>query len=589
MGGCATRRPGGPSSYWWTGRPMRTARSTLVTPSTRSSRTSSSSRARSMASIRPTCRAGTATACRSNSRSRRSTGSATQARCRCLPPRLPRSTRQEVAAAERRLPAPRCDRRLEQSLSHDGLDYEAEQLAGAFAGIIRNARWCAASSQCTGALDCRSSLAEAEVQYERAHLAGRGRAFPGGGPARRRDTPLRRTAAAASKVPRSPSGRRRRGRCRRTGASALHIRCWTMCWSSSRWRPGRAPDRSRQGLAESFATRIGATRARAQPSCAAKRSWRAYGSNIRSTARGAGDPRLTMSRSRPAPAPCTTPAHGTEDYGVGRHYGLPGRQPGRTGWPLRRRHAAVRRPERVRRQRQRRRRRCEAGRLLQPRADRHSYPHCWRHKTPVIFRATPQWFLGMERATCPPTNARQDPQGALGAVWGEKRIASMIETRPDWCISRQRAWGVPLALFVHSRPTSRIRKTAGTARGGRGAGRGRRHRGVVRAESRKQAARRRGTDLRSAATSWTCVARFRRRASLPARAAEQTHSTFPADVYLEGSDQHRGWFHSSLLASVAKARASRRTGRSSRTGSPSTIVAARCRSRSATSSRRSRS
>ncbi|MET0290114.1 MAG: class I tRNA ligase family protein, partial [Pseudoxanthomonas sp.] len=79
----------------------------------------------------------------------------------------------------------------------------------------------------------------------------------------------------------------------------------------------------------------------------------------------------------------------------------------------------------------------------------HSYPHCWRHKTPVIFRATPQWFMSMEQA-----NLRNDALAAIQNVgwfpgWGQARIASMVEGRPDWCISRQRTWGVPIALFVH--------------------------------------------------------------------------------------------------------------------------------------------
>src|SRR5690606_31605800 len=80
---------------------------------------------------------------------------------------------------------------------------------------------------------------------------------------------------------------------------------------------------------------------------------------------------------------------------------------------------------------------------------RHSYPHCWRHRTPVIYRATPQWFIGMEQAQLRGKALEQIGRVRWMPGWGEQRISGMIENRPDWCISRQRTWGVPIALFVH--------------------------------------------------------------------------------------------------------------------------------------------
>ncbi len=90
----------------------------------------------------------------------------------------------------------------------------------------------------------------------------------------------------------------------------------------------------------------------------------------------------------------------------------------------------------------------ERGALLHHAGMQHSYPHCWRHKTPLIFRATPQWFISMDRE-----GLRKNALEAIGTVqwmpaWGENRIRAMVEGRPDWCISRQRTWGVPIALFV---------------------------------------------------------------------------------------------------------------------------------------------
>ncbi len=177
----------------------------------------------------------------------------------------------------------------------------------------------------------------------------------------------------------------------------------------------------------------------------------------------------------------------------------------------------------------------------------HSYPHCWRHKTPVVFRATPQWFISMDKA-----NLRRDAMAAIDNVgwfpsWGKARIGSMVDGRPDWCISRQRTWGVPIALFTHRETGEPHPRTVEL---------------MQQVADRVQAE---GIDVWYSLDS----------AELLGEEAPQyekvtdildvwfdsgvTHEGVllargfgkPADLYLEGSDQHRGWFQSSLLTGVA--------------------------------------
>ncbi|HSD75390.1 MAG TPA: class I tRNA ligase family protein, partial [Steroidobacteraceae bacterium] len=145
----------------------------------------------------------------------------------------------------------------------------------------------------------------------------------------------------------------------------------------------------------------------------------------------------------------TAPGHGHEDYAVGVKYGLEienpvgpdgrflSRVPKFAGQNVFEANAHI--VELLR----------ERGALLHAEKLVHSYPVCWRHKTPVIFRATPQWFISMEQAGLRQTTLEEIRKVKWTPAWGEMRITSMIENRPDWCISRQRTWGVPLGLFVH--------------------------------------------------------------------------------------------------------------------------------------------
>ncbi|MFT5656744.1 MAG: isoleucyl-tRNA synthetase [Gammaproteobacteria bacterium] len=178
----------------------------------------------------------------------------------------------------------------------------------------------------------------------------------------------------------------------------------------------------------------------------------------------------------------------------------------------------------------------------------HSYPHCWRHKTPIIFRATPQWFISMEQGGLRELALAEIKKVGWVPSWGEARITSMIEKRPDWCISRQRYWGVPIPLFVHKETQALHPKTA---------------------ELIEQVALLIEQSGIEAWFSLDAEALLGDEADQYSKLTDTldvwfdsgtTHFSvlqtddrlsFPADLYLEGSDQHRGWFHSSLLTSCA--------------------------------------
>ncbi len=194
----------------------------------------------------------------------------------------------------------------------------------------------------------------------------------------------------------------------------------------------------------------------------------------------------------------------------------------------------------------------ERGMLLAHEKIVHSYPHCWRHKTPVAFRTTPQWFIAMDQA-----KLRGDSLKAIHEdvtwypSWGEERIASMVEGRPDWCISRQRTWGVPIALFVdkvgkqpHPRSVELMEQVAQRVeKEGADAWYALDARDLLGDEADDYE---KVTDILDvwfdSGVSHFCV--LDQRANLARGPGDKV-------IYLEGSDQHRGWFHSSLLTSVA--------------------------------------
>lgn len=178
----------------------------------------------------------------------------------------------------------------------------------------------------------------------------------------------------------------------------------------------------------------------------------------------------------------------------------------------------------------------------------HSFPHCWRTKTPLIFRATPQWFISMSK-----NNLRDQVAQAVENVewvpdWGKARIDAMLASSPDWCISRQRTWGVPIALFVHKQTqelhpeTSRLIEEVAkkVEQNGIDAWFDLDEKELLGADSETY---QKVTD--------TLDVWFDSGVTHYAVLAQRAGLRFPADLYLEGSDQHRGWFQSSLKTSMA--------------------------------------
>ena len=248
----------------------------------------------------------------------------------------------------------------------------------------------------------------------------------------------------------------------------------------------------------------------------------------------------------------TAPGHGHDDYIVGRQYGLEALNPVAgngvflpttelfAGQHVYKANAAI-----IDLLRQR-------GALLHEAPHVHSYPHCWRHRSPLIFRATAQWFISMEQHGLLQQALAAVPDVQWVPDWGRARMEAMLRQRPDWCISRQRSWGVPIALFVHKDTAALHPDTPQLIE--QVAQRVEQY--GIDAWFELDAADLLGAEAAhydkvtdtldvwfDSGVTHACV--LRRREQLQ----------FPADLYLEGSDQHRGWFQSALLSSVAGAQA----------------------------------
>ncbi len=246
----------------------------------------------------------------------------------------------------------------------------------------------------------------------------------------------------------------------------------------------------------------------------------------------------------------TAPGHGQEDFEVGLKYGLEVANPvGGNGvylpdTPLFAGQHVFKANDSVVEALK------ERGALLVHKAYKHSYPHCWRHKTPIIFRATPQWFISMEQAGLRSTSLTEIEKTRWIPDWGQQRIENMVAGRPDWCISRQRTWGVPIALFVdkdtgalHPNSQELMEQVAQRVES---AG--------IQAWFDLDAAELLGTDATQyvkvtdtldvwfdSGVTHACVIDPR----------PEFNGATQADLYLEGSDQHRGWFMSSLMTGVS--------------------------------------
>ena len=244
----------------------------------------------------------------------------------------------------------------------------------------------------------------------------------------------------------------------------------------------------------------------------------------------------------------TAPAHGLDDYIVGSKYDLPVENPvdargkfnkdvpffsGMSVWDSNTKIIDLLKSKNM---------------LVCEEKFTHSYPHCWRHRAPIIFRATTQWFIGMDNNSLRGLANKAVKSTKFYPEWGQNRLESMIKNRPDWCISRQRNWGVPIPIFIHKETYLPHPNTLDYIE-------------IVAKRIEKE-----GIDawfnlkpdsiLGEDANNYikindTLDVWFDSGTTHQSVLKEKKELTFPADLYLEGSDQHRGWFQSSLLTSCA--------------------------------------
>lgn len=244
----------------------------------------------------------------------------------------------------------------------------------------------------------------------------------------------------------------------------------------------------------------------------------------------------------------TAPAHGQEDYVVSLKYQLPIHNPvdGKGCFlPSTKLFAG----EHINKANQKIVDHLKAvGNLVHLAGLNHSYPHCWRHKIPLLFRATPQWFISMEQEGLRNKALEEIKQTAWIPSWGEMRITAMIQNHPGWCISRQRAWGVPIAVFIHKETgelhphTMELMEKVAQRVEEKG----------VEAWYELSIEELLGADaahyekINDVLDVWfdSGVTHF-------AVLQQRPELSWPADLYLEGSDQHRGWFQTSLLTGCA--------------------------------------
>ncbi len=254
----------------------------------------------------------------------------------------------------------------------------------------------------------------------------------------------------------------------------------------------------------------------------------------------------------------TAPAHGLDDYFVGQQYDLPSESPvdgnGKfiADKPLVGNLSVWKANDAVIETLK------NTHHLLGCKKIEHSYPHCWRHKTPIIFRSTPQWFIGMNFQQSPdtlesPGTLRDLAMRAVDAtrffpVWGRARLEAMIKNRPDWCVSRQRNWGVPMAIFVHKetqKPHPRTLELFEQVAQ-------RVEQQGIEAWFSLDAAELLGNDAKDyQKLTDTLDVWFDSGTTHDTVVKSNDSLNHPADLYLEGSDQHRGWFQSSLLTGCA--------------------------------------